>query len=422
MAGRKKPPADATPFVRAAAWIEAHQDDLVALEAELTRRNAVGPGSGGPGEAEKAGFLEAWLAANGFPPVTRLTASENGVPRPNLVVTVPGRDRTRRIWFMSHLDVVPPGDLALWKSDPFVMRKEGEKLVGRGVEDNQQGIVCTAFALKALLANGVEPGCDVGLLFVADEESGSAYGIRWLLDNHPELFRPEDEFVVPDAGNEDGSLAEVAEKTILWLKVRTVGKQVHASTPHLGKNAFVAGASLVVKLRALYEQFDRRDPIFDPPMSTFEPTRREANVANINTIPGEDVFYVDCRVLPGIPVEAVLAHVRGICVDVERAHRVVCSVDVVQREDAAPATPASARVVRDVVKSVRRVYGVDAKARGIGGGTVAGNLRKAGYPVVVWSRMDETAHQPNEYVWIPNLIGDAKVFADMMIGEIVEDT
>ena len=42
---------------------------------------------------------------------------------------------------------------------------------------------------------------------------------------------------------------------------------------------------------------------------------------------------------------------------------------------------------------------------------------REGWPVVVWSRMDETAHQPNEYIWIPNMVGDAKVFAALMLGE-----
>jgi len=70
-----------------------------------------------------------------------------------------------------------------------------------------------------------------------------------------------------------------------------------------------------------------------------------------------------------------------------------------------------------VIRSVRKVYNVDARPKGIGGGTVAAYLRRLGWPVVVWARQDETAHQPNEYVWIPNLLGDAKVFADLMIGE-----
>jgi succinyl-diaminopimelate desuccinylase len=416
MAGRKRRNSDESPSGRAAAWIDDAAGRMVALQAELVKRVAVGPASGGPGELEKADFLQAYLESAGLGPVTRLTDARGDVPRPNLAATLPGRDRARRLWFMTHLDVVPPGDRNLWKSDPFVLRVEGDKLVGRGVEDNHQGMVASIFAAQALRDLDLVPECDVGLLLVADEETGSEHGLRWLLAQHRDLFGPDDAFVVPDAGNFDGSMIEVAEKSILWLRFRTVGKQVHASTPNQGINAFVAASQLVVKLRELYERFDLRDPLFDPPMSTFEPTRREANVPNINTVPGEDVFFMDCRVLPQTPPDAVLRTVREICSDVARLYRVVISVEVVTREDAAPPTPSDAPLVGRVARSVKRVYKVDARPRGIGGGTVASYLRREGWPVVVWSRMDETAHQPNEYIWIPNLVGDAKVFADLMLG------
>jgi succinyl-diaminopimelate desuccinylase len=54
---------------------------------------------------------------------------------------------------------------------------------------------------------------------------------------------------------------------------------------------------------------------------------------------------------------------------------------------------------------------------GIGGGTVGAYLRKAGYPCVVWSTQDETMHAANEYAKISNIIGDAKVFAHLMMAE-----
>jgi succinyl-diaminopimelate desuccinylase len=417
MSARKKASKDPSPFGRAAAWIDNATDGVIALQGELVKRNAVGPLNGGPGELEKADFVESWMAGQGFPPVRRLTSMDNGVPRPNLAVILPGRDHSRRLWVMAHLDVVPAGEASLWKSEPFVLRVEGDKLVGRGVEDNHQGIVCALLAAKALLVAGVVPECDVGLLFVSDEETGSIHGLRWLLDHHKELFGPQDAFLVPDAGNEDGTLVEVSEKAILWLRLKTLGKQVHASTPHLGRNAMTAGAHLVVRLNELYQRFDARDPLFDPPSSTFEPTKHDANVPNVNTIPGEDVFYLDCRILPSVSVEAVQLAVREIASEVSRQNRVVVNVDVIQREDAAPATPPTADLVQKTIKSIRKVYNVDARPKGIGGGTVAAYLRRLGWPVVVWARQDETAHQPNEYVWIPNILGDAKVFVDLMIGE-----
>ncbi len=48
---------------------------------------------------------------------------------------------------------------------------------------------------------------------------------------------------------------------------------------------------------------------------------------------------------------------------------------------------------------------------GVGGGTVGAYLRNVGYPAVVYSKLDETMHQPNEYSSIKNTLGDAKVFA-----------
>ena len=52
---------------------------------------------------------------------------------------------------------------------------------------------------------------------------------------------------------------------------------------------------------------------------------------------------------------------------------------------------------------------------GIGGGTVAALFRHAGIPAACWAKLDETAHQPNEYCIIDNMVGDAKVFAHIML-------
>ena len=72
-------------------------------------------------------------------------------------------------------------------------------------------------------------------------------------------------------------------------------------------------------------------------------------------------------------------------------------------------------VVKALAKAVSEVYGVNARPIGIGGGTVGAYLRKAGYECVVWARMNETAHQPNESADMANIIGDAKVFASLAL-------
>ena len=194
----------------------------------------------------------------------------------------------------------------------------GILLYGRGVEDDHHGIVASLFAVRAFMEAGITPARTIGLALVSDEETGSQKGLADLLAHHRELFSPEDLIIVPDAGNAEGTLIEIAEKSMLWLRLEIQGKQCHASKPGLGINTLTATAHFIVALEALAQEFSAVDPFFDPPHSTFEPTKKEANVQNINTIPGLGVFYLDCRVLPEYDLGLVIAKVKEIGGEIER--------------------------------------------------------------------------------------------------------
>ena len=396
------------------ARIDGMREWAVELQRGLVAIPALDPGSGGEGEHDKAVWLEQVVRTVGFDSIDRYDApdarAKNGV-RPNLVARLRGETSGRTVWIMSHLDVVPPGELSMWTGDPWVLRVEGGRLYGRGVEDNHQALVSSLLVARAFIDARRRPPVDLALLFCADEETGSHYGAEWLVREHPELFAAGDAFLVPDAGNSDGTLLEVAEKSIWWLKVRTTGKQCHGSTPQLGVNAFRAASDLVVRLGSLYQTFPQRDVLFDPPISTFEPTRKDANVPNVNTIPGDDVFYVDMRVLPQIPLADVEAEILRLAAEVAAAHGASIAIEDVQRAEAAPGTSPDDPLVGRVAAAAQAVYGVTPQPMGIGGGTVAAVFRRAGFPAVVYSKLDDSAHQPDEWCNLDDLVGDAKVFA-----------
>ncbi|MBA4356582.1 MAG: M20 family metallo-hydrolase [Humidesulfovibrio sp.] len=397
--------------------IEAQSQTIIDLQRALVAIPALGPMNGGPGEKDKTEFLKGYLRDMGFAQVRELRAPDPAVPcgyRPNLAAMVPGKDTSKTLWVISHTDIVPPGDAALWDSDPYTLKVDGDILIGRGVEDNHQGIVCSLLVAKALLDLGAPAPMNYGVLLVADEETGSKYGLDHVVKHHAELFGPNDLFLVPDFGEPRSEMIEIAEKSMLWLKVVVEGKQCHASTPEAGINSLLAAAALIVQIPKLHQLFDRQDPLFNPPHSTFQPTKKEANVENINTIPGRDVFYVDCRVMPGYDLDEVLAAVKIFGDEVEREHGARISYEFVQREQAAPPTPADSEVVTRLVRCVQSVFGNQPKLMGIGGGTVAAYLRRAGHKAVVWGTLMHNAHQPNERSSIKNSIKDAKVMAAML--------
>lgn len=397
--------------------IAGYGQQIIQAQRQLVALPALGPDNGGQGELKKAELVQGWLQELGLE-ITRVDAPDQRVRpgrRPNLLATLPGGPGPR-VWVLSHLDVVPEGDLGLWESDPWTLRVEDDFIYGRGVQDNHAGLVSSFLALKALKELGLSPPGPAGFIAVSDEETGSAYGLDYLLRQRPELFSPDDLIVVPDLGEPDGAFIEVAEKSILWLRVEVSGRQVHGSTPHRGVNALYAAARMMVAAREMAAQFGKEDALFDPMVSTCEPTRKEAGVENINTVPGRDVFYLDCRLLPGIALDEALARFRERFGAIAAEEGASVSVEPAMRLQAPPATPAEAPVVAALKRAIARVRGVEAVAGGVGGGTVAAFFRQRGLPAAVWSTCEHSAHMPDEFARVSSQIADAQVFALLYAG------
>ena len=399
------------------SFIDNSEDFIIGLQTRLTAAQAMAPENGGTGEYTKVNILKNILTGLNFENFEEIQAPDDRVPcnfRPSLLVTLKGKNSSKALWIISHLDVVPPGDKQLWHTDPFKATVKDGKIYGRGTEDNQQGIVASLVAAKALLHNKITPQIDIKLLFVADEEVGSKYGIDWILNNRSDLFHKDDLILIPDAGDPKGEYIEIGEKSILWLEFNIQGKQSHGSRPDLGINAARASSKLMVELDKLYEIFPQENKQFDVPYSTFEPTKRTSSVSNINTIPGSETLCYDCRVLPVYKLDDVLAYVNQVIEKVKKETNVEITYTIPQRVDAPQETSPNASVVLQLSAAIEKKLGFVPKTYGIGGGTVAAYFRQKGYDAALWTTLDGTMHSPNEYSSIENTQKDASVFAELM--------
>jgi succinyl-diaminopimelate desuccinylase len=398
--------------------IEKLKDEVAQMLMELIRIPAVAPESGGEGELQRAEKLVKILQTVGFDKIERYDAEDERVPskkRPNIIAYCLGENEAEKLWIVTHMDMVPPGEESLWTvTKPFEPKIANGRVYGRSSEDNLQSLVASIFAVKALKNLGIKPKRTVALTFVADEEQGSKYGIKHLLKLG--LFKKEDLAIVPDGGNEDGSFIEIAEKSVLWLKIATTGKQTHASTPQKGLNAHRIGMQYSSAMdKMLHEKYSFIDEHFDPPGSTFEPTRKDKNVDAVNIIPAEDVTYFDCRILPNYDAYKVLEDFQNIAREFEKETGAKIDVTIAQKTIAPKPTDANSKIVLMLEETIRKIRGKTPKIGGIGGGTCAAYFREKNIPAVVWSTCDETAHQPNEYAIIQNILDDAKIFATLAV-------
>ncbi|MBW1921785.1 MAG: M20 family metallo-hydrolase, partial [Deltaproteobacteria bacterium] len=99
--------------------IDGYRDDIIQLQKELTKRVALGPDNGGSGEHDKAKYLKEKLEELEPDELEEIRAPDERVAqgyRPNLVAKWQGKRPHPTVWVLSHMDVVPPGDLSLWNT------------------------------------------------------------------------------------------------------------------------------------------------------------------------------------------------------------------------------------------------------------------------------------------------------------------
>ncbi|MBP2200909.1 succinyl-diaminopimelate desuccinylase [Methanococcus voltae] len=419
------------------------ENETINIASNLIRINSVNPGFGGKGEVEEAQYIIKKMKeyAKKYNADLKIkeynTTDENNIVRPNVVVDL-DLNKENSLTIISHMDIVPEGDISLWDTNPYEPVIKNGKIYGRGSEDNGKGIVSSFLILKMILdefkQKSLNPESDLKynlrLIFVADEENGSTYGIRHLLKYEDELFQNGDVIIVPDFGVGHGNFVEIAEKQIMWIKFTIKGFQCHGSTPLKGINAgtmaFLFGDMLQ---KTLYKKYDAKDEIFTFPYSSFEPTIFKNSVENANTIPGNVEMYFDCRVLPNYDVDDVLKTIDNTILKFKRelpinliyySENLLDNIDVtynVENLEKSGKLPENSKSIAEINNSIEKILGIEPKLCGMGGGTVAAPIRVKGYEAVVWGMGNETAHQPNENIDISDLLNMAKVYLAMIVKE-----
>lgn len=207
---------------------DATTSSATAIAQRLVRFPTVNP----PGdEAECVAWIRGLLAGAGLETLVLGTDPR----RPNLLARFSGRGLEPPLLLHAHVDVVPVTGQT-WRRPPFCGDIVDGELWGRGAVDMKGHLAMMLAALLRMRERGETPLGDIVLAVVADEETGSDAGARFLVREHPHLFAGVRYAIGEDGGAELGLGRHprvhpivVAEKRTCWVRATFRGAAGHAS-------------------------------------------------------------------------------------------------------------------------------------------------------------------------------------------------
>jgi acetylornithine deacetylase len=216
----------------------------------------------------------------------------------------PGQpDGGRSLILNGHIDVVDPGPPDMWFSPPFVARRDGDWIYGRGAGDMKAGLAAIVGAVRGLRRLRLEPLAPVELQSVVEEECTGNGAYQCVLQG-----RPADAVII----TEPTSLTiQTSQVGVLWFQVIVRGRPAHAGDAPIGFNAIEASFPVISALRQLEAELNVAPP---PPYDGYEHPVN-LNVGMIrggdwpSTVAAESVLHCRLALYPGAGVDELKARV-----------------------------------------------------------------------------------------------------------------
>lgn len=279
------------------------------LAKELISRRSVTPEDGGcqahiAARLEKAGFSCESVRCG---EVTNLWA-RRGTASPLLCLA-------------GHTDVVPPGPLEEWRSDPFVPVIRDGRLFGRGAADMKSSIACMVVAVEAFVRERPSHAGSIALLLTSDEEGPSIDGTARIVERMKARGERIDYCLVgePSSVSTLGDTIKNGRRGSLSGRLTVRGVQAHIAYPHLGKNPIHMAAPALAELAAM--RWDDGNDSFPP--TTWQMSNIHGGTGATNVVPGSLQIDFNFRFSTASTADSLKQRLEGVL----RAHALDFSID-----------------------------------------------------------------------------------------------
>ncbi len=354
------------------------ESKTIVLTKELVARPSITPNDAGCQEIISARLLKLGFSIDSmvFADTTNLWAS-HGTGAPHFV-------------FAGHTDVVPPGDLSLWRCDPFTPTVIDGNLYGRGVADMKGGIAAMLVAVEEFIKDNPQHSGTISFLITSDEEGPAHNGTKKVLEQLQARNIQIDWCLVGEPGSQNNlaDTLKLGARGSLTGSVVFTGKQGHVGYPHKANNPIHATLNTLHNLTAL--KWDEPNNGF--PASSLQITNLQAGVGAENVIPETLSCQFNIRFAPS----TTPTQLKDSIVSVLNSQALPFNID--WRQGGEPFLSKQGQLTAACAKAVQEILQHTPEVSNVGGTSDARFIVKTGCETVEIGLLSTTIHAINEHV------------------------
>lgn len=209
-----------------------------------------------------------------------------------------------------HVDVVPPGPVDSWTSDPFFPVERDGYLYGRGVADMKTSVAAMVTAAERVVSARPDHPGSIAMLLTSDEEGDAVNGTAAVVDLLQQRGTTFEACIVgePTSSARLGDTIKHGRRGSLQGVLTVNGIQGHVAYPDLASNPIHAAAPALAELTAV--EWDRGDEVFSP--TRFQVSNVHAGTGAANVVPGTLELVFNLRFGTASSAEALQARVQEI--------------------------------------------------------------------------------------------------------------
>jgi len=308
--------------------------------------------------------------------------------------------------FAGHTDVVPPGPLERWDTDPFAPTIRDGILYGRGACDMKGALAAMITATEGLLAVHPEHAGSIAFLITSDEEGPSVDGTRKVVEALEARGEKIDYALVGEPSSKErlGDIVKHGRRGSLTGKLRIQGRQGHVAYPQLADNPIHRAAPALAALAA--EQWDEGNEHFPP--TSLQLSNVNAGTGADNVIPDALTAVFNLRFSTEQTPEAIQQRVHAIL----DAHGLDYQLD--WHLSGLPFLTPAGELLDAGRDAIEAVTGLRTRATTTGGTSDGRFIAPTGAQVLEVGPVNATIHKVNECVAVKELDQLAAIYAEML--------